>query len=104
MSATWSSTPVWPVTMSRRPGSAAGIRDAEERLFALLVLLDPDAAVARLLVAVAGCLEDAGREPRIHVHLARLEGPNGAPGSVEIAGEHAGRQPVARVVGDSKGV
>src|SRR5262245_53463694 len=80
--------------------SAAGIGDPEEHLLGLAVLLDAHAAVAGLLVAVARRLEDARREPRVHIHLAGLHAPADPPRSVKVAREHARGQAVGGVVGD----
>src|SRR3972149_380379 len=55
------------------PPSSRRVRDPEGDVLRLLVLLDPDAAVAGLLVALRRLLEDAGREPPVHVHPAGLQ-------------------------------
>src|SRR6185503_1800271 len=92
----------WTKSSTTIPGlngpSASGIGDPEEDLLRLAVLLDADAAVARLLVAVARRLQHARREPGVHVDLAGLQAAAHAPGPIEIAREHARGQAIRGVV------
>src|SRR3990172_9067974 len=78
------------------PPSSRRVRDPEGDVLRLLVLLDPDAAVAGLLVALRRLLEDAGREPLVDVDLAGLETPRHAPGAIEVAGEDPGPHALPR--------